>query len=296
MADLRQGLIERRFIEVDPELAKHYLSFNDYPAQRNIKKEHLQELIEKMADGRFRFGEIAFAYIPANKQKDIMMNGQHVCHAIIESGITVPCVMEKFKLKNEREMSELFRQFEIQARSLKDMIKAEAHALDVKWPIDFIGLIVAAARLDRRVDKKHGRLFAGGTNTKENSVRLLSEYLTEAAWVASIMTNRSQETKHLFRAAVVYVMFMTFRKNYEHSLSFWSRVRDGENLTKEMPEMKLREFLTQSFTYVASNRYAFRKAENHEFIYRSVLAWNSFRTGKPTNLAYRADAPMPSVK
>ena len=102
MTDLRKNLIERRFIELDPELAKHYLTLNTFEAQRDPKPDHIKELSEKMEDGRFRFGEVAFAYYPNGGQQDIMMNGQNICHAAMATGITIPCVLERFKIENKR--------------------------------------------------------------------------------------------------------------------------------------------------------------------------------------------------
>jgi len=91
-------------------------------------------------------------------------------------------------------------------------------------------------------------------------------------------------------------MFWTFRKNQVDSKDFWIKVRDGENLTKNMPEMKLREFLMSINSLVTRKAYTYRLVSNHEYIYKSVLAWNSFITGKPTNLAYRPEADIPTVR
>lgn len=293
MGDLRKNLIERRFIELSPELAKHYLEFNTFEVQRNIKTIHLNELTQKMKDGRFRFGEIAFADYPSKYPRDIMMNGQHVCYAVLKSDITVPCVLEKFKIDNERDMSELFRQFEIQPRSLKDMAKVEAHSLGLDWPIDFTSLMLAAAKIDSL--KNLASMISGrGVTTKEQSIQLLSKYLKEGEWISSIMTSRSQ-AKHLWRAPVVYVMFNTFRKNQPDSMVFWKKARDGENLTKDMPVMKVREFLLRSYSARASSS-VYQRATNKEFITRCIIGWNSFRTGKPTNLVYRPGKPIPKIK
>ena len=94
MLDLRKRLIDRQMIELDPDLAKHYLKFNVYETQRQLRPGHVDELAGKMRQGLFRFGEVAFGRVVLNgkrKKVDLMLNGQHVCEGVIQSGETVPC-------------------------------------------------------------------------------------------------------------------------------------------------------------------------------------------------------------
>ena len=73
-------------------------------------------MINKMNNDLFRFGEVAFGSL--NGSKEQMMNGQHVCSAVIEYLKPVECVVEHYICDSAMEMSELFRQFEVMARSL----------------------------------------------------------------------------------------------------------------------------------------------------------------------------------
>jgi len=282
MIDLRKKLIERRSIELDPELAKHYLTYNTFEAQRPIKFIHLKELSEKMADGRFRFGEIAFAQTEENL--DILMNGQHVCSAVMASRITVPCVLEKFGPLNHMEISTLFRQFEIEARSLKDMVRVESHALDLPWEVSFSSLLVSAGELDSK-----GTVTQGGFLTREQKVKILSKYIREGEMISRVVSSR-HAAKHLYRVPIIYSMFLTFRKSEQDSYYFWDKVKTGEILQKHMPEMRLREYLINDL-----NRVLYKRTSNHEIVSKCVMAWNAFRAKKPTNLQYKVDRPIAKV-
>jgi hypothetical protein len=294
MINLKSKLIERRTVELDPDLAKHYLNYNNYESQRPVKEDYVKELVEKISDGRFRIGNVCIASRLGGR--DVMMDGQHVCHAVVECEETVPCSVEKYGMLNPAGLSMLFRQFDNKPRSLKDMIKAEANALRLVWSLDFTGIIVAAAKLDQRKGLTTGRKEYGttyGTN-KEKSVMLLKQYLDEGYHVASIMTN-SHSAKHLWRAPVVYSMFQTYRQDEAASLLFWKIVNSGENLTKNMPQYLLREFLKNVNS--PTSAYKVRKISNHEFIYRSISAWNAYRDNRSLHtLLYRSESDIPAAR
>ncbi|MDD3655013.1 MAG: hypothetical protein PHO01_12710 [Desulfotomaculaceae bacterium] len=310
MIDLRKNLIERRMIELSPDLAKHYLTFNTYETQREVRPLYVWELANKMEKNLFRFGEVGFAVM--NGLKDIMINGQHVCNAVIESGITVPCILERFKVANNLELSEAFRQFEILPRSMKDMIKVEHCALKLKWPQYVSLLLVAIATIEKAELRKlgspvdvHFKNIATPTKkfwlTKEDKIKLLKNYLKEGDFLANILTSNYQNTsgnhsKFLRKKAVGLIMIKSWKIDQSDAYKFWERIRDGENLKRDMPEMKLREFLLQTRASVRRSVYAARSVTDHEYAYRCALAWNAFRSGKPTNLAYHPDNPIPKLK
>ena len=302
MLDLRKNLIERRMIELDPLTAEHYLKFNVYETQRPLRPEHVNELADKMSSGLFRFGEVAFGRIVLNgKTIDLMLNGQHVCEGAVKSGVTIPCVLERFRIKTERELSEAFRQFEILPRSLRDMVRVEAYSLKLKWPLWISSLVVAAAALEKTATKRvscapgiGGECSGKGALSREAKVRLLKDYLEEGEFLNRLLTLNSTSTRkrvvsHLNRQAVALIIMKTCRIDSTGAKAFWVRVRDGENLTAVMPEMKLREFLKAASSLD-------RRVTNHEYAYRCAVAWNAHRTKKATNLAYHASHPVPKLK
>ena len=306
MSDLRKCLIERRMVEVDPGKAKHYLTFNIYDRQRRIRLPHVDDLANKMAEGKFRFGDIAFVSI--NGSRDILVNGQHVCSAIVQADSTMPCMVEKFKAKDELEASEIYRQFEILPRSLADMVSVEALALGLDWPIWVASVVVGAAVLEKTLTKKGTiqKSVAGrgistyaskGYITKEDKVNLLGKYLDEGGFVSYMLTDgvTKKEVAHIRKTALVYTMFKTWQKDHTAANAFWTNVRDGEHLDKGSPEMKLRNFLLLAGLESINSKYKKRSISNNEYVYRSFLAWNAFRTGKNTNMAYSVGKPLPKL-
>lgn len=306
MEDLRKDLIERRMVEVDPELAKHYLTFNTYENQRNVRFQHVDNLAAKMKSGLFRFGQIAFVSIKGGK--DIMVNGQHICSAIIESGETYPCILEKFKTNSDMGASEIFRQFEILPRSLGDMISVEANALKLTWP-KWVSTAVVGAAVIEKLKTRSGTISAAASRTvslkrsttaltSEQKVKLLGDYIPEGHFVCSILTSgvKKKEISHIKRHSIIYAMIKTWQKDNKSSKTFWINVRDGEYLDKDSPEMKLRNFLLLSGIMDTKRQYIKRAITQNEYVYRCFLAWNAFRTGKKSSLAYTAGKPLPVLK
>jgi len=303
MLDLRKKLIERRQIELDRDLANHYLGFNNYVTQRALRPAHVKELSEKMKKGLFRFGEVAFAV--RGEKKDILINGQHVCSAVVECDETVPCILERFRVNNDLELSEAFRQFEILPRSLSDMVKVEAHALKLSWPLWLSSRIVSAATMEIAEQKKLGYPSGKGAVgardkflSREGKIKLLGKYLKEGEFLSKIIweDDKNKISRFLQRKAVVYSMIQSWRADKNDASVFWSRVRDGENLTRQMPEMKLREFLIQTRTLNVPVAYRTRRVIDHEFAYRCAQAWNAFRSGRATKLTYYSDKSIPKFK
>lgn len=302
-------LVKREMLTLTPDLAAHYLNFNDYETQRPIREAHVEELVDKMEKGLFRFGEVAFGSTNGSKEK--MMNGQHICTAVTEYNKPIECVVEHYVCNGPMEMSELFRQFEVLSRSLKDYVRHEAAALKLDWPLWVSQLIVSAASIDflnmpRR--SGHGGSVTSGVPykskkfmSKDKKVKLLENYLYEGEFIADILTvggefagrTSSRRTAHMKRAPVVVVMMETWRVNIESAKDFWINVRDGEGLIREMAEYKYREFLQTCNTRTTQRISGM--TSNHEYIYRGHIAWNAYRRGAATNLAYRSNADPPAL-
>lgn len=299
MIDLRKNLVERRMIELTPEMAEHYLTFNTYEYQREVRVAYVNILADKMSSGLFRSGEIAI--VSNGTGQDIMMNGQHQCHAVIKSGETVPCKMEKFKASNSLQIAELFKQFEIFDKSQTDFVKAEAGALGIEWPQRTCSLLVSAMAIKEGKDPRYGiRSGYGGVrhhkwSTKESRSMLLRKYRKEGDFLNMILTGDGvpiQDSKHMQRAAVAFIMICTWEKDQWAAKDFWRTVRDGEHLVKKMPAKTLRDFLMG-----ATHRggLTVKVTKNHEYVSRSITAWNAFRKGTPTKLQYYPDKATPKI-
>ncbi len=263
---------------------------------------HVEELARKMKSGLFRHGQIALA--TENGGRKVLLNGQHICNAIVNSKKTVSCVVEEYLVDNALDMSELFRQFEILPRGLTDMVRVEAAALGIPWPKWITSKVVSAIAID--MGREFGVSFTpasvptisakktGPLNiTKEKRIIGLRRYIKEGDFVCNILVGAARkDVKHLCRVGIIYMMFKTSRLDNWVAQNFWSQVRDGDGLHRGDATKTLREFLLSTSMGSKYNRIL----TNHEYIYRTSIAWNAHKAHRSTKLSYRVNSLPPKLK
>jgi hypothetical protein len=188
----------------------------------------------------------------------------------------------------------LYDQFDVHLpRTLRDILRVEMTVLNLTWPVHFVQLLVVGAA------KKEGLDGA----PKDEKKKLLRRYLDEGRLLLEIIGEpggavQTNHARHLMRGPVFDAMLRTVEKSVEDSRRFWVAVRDGENLTRTRPEYKLREFL-QGATFYKGRTSAHGSGAGivsaHEMTARAIVAWNAFRRGKSTNLAYHREKPIPAA-
>jgi hypothetical protein len=287
-------LVSREIIEVDVEKAKKYLEYNSFKSQRKLNKDHVNDLAKKMKNNLFTTAEIALA--TKNTQDDVVLaNGQHVCSAIVLSGKPQYCTVSVYKVFTELGLSELFRQFDgHKKRNIQDMVRVEKDSLSLSWNNKLATILVTAASIEKLSlpnFESYSKNFSPDDKTK-----LLRDYLEEGNFIKRIVYDESDSIpRHLQKGPIYYVMFNTWRIAPKDAHSFWTRVRDGENLTKKMPEFILREFLLKASSFSSRKEKQYRRATNHEIVFKCRVAWNNFREGKQTAIKYFPDKNPPEL-
>jgi hypothetical protein len=280
--------IEERIIKVGPKQAEKLLEHNILHIQRPIRQLHVDELATLMSEGLFLTGDIALAKLEYNGGQTILVNGQHQCRAIIDSEETVDIHFAKYAVDDPFELSTLYRQFDNHAaRSLADSIRPEAAALKIYWPVKVQSLVISAAKL------REGQ----ATMKRQDAVKLLGAYRERGDFVCSIVApNGILQKNHLLRGVVACVMMITWEKNRQDATIFWSQVRDGEGLKKNMPSYQLREYLMSVSVDIGMGSRGYKRpTSNHEMFARCITAWNAYRKNTPTKLQYYSEKPIPKA-
>jgi hypothetical protein len=280
--------IEEKVIKMNPQQAGRTLEHNTLSFQRPVKEDHVTELAVAMLDGLFLTGSIVLAKLDYNGGQTVMVNGQHQCRAIIESGQTVDVCFTKYSVESPLELSLLYRQFDNNyIRSTADCIRPESAALNIKWPVRLQSLVVSGAKY--REGKPRMK--------KTEAVALLQAYRERGDFICSVMApNGALQTGHLLRAIVACAMMITWEKNRQEAYNFWVDVRDGEHLKKYMPAYQLREYLKSiGVNNGSGSRNYKRVASEPEILSRCITAWNAVRKNTTTRLAYFSDKPIPKA-
>jgi hypothetical protein len=280
------NLIQRKIVEVGREKAKEFLALNTYPGQRKMRPQHIKRLVRKIQNGLFLTGDVAIAQENYNGRQRRLVNGQHQLTSVVITGKPIYAVVEEYACSTPEDLALLYRQFDRHgSRTITDIATPEAIARGIDWPKSIVKLVIHGATL------KEGKR----DEDPDDRVALLRKYIKAGNFINKLLTGNGQG--HLKRSATIAAMLCTFERSQDASVKFWTKVKTGENLTKTMPTYKLREYLlTHNLTTGRALRtQATKPTNNHEMLSKCITAWNAFRKGQSTNLAYFPNKPVPKA-
>jgi hypothetical protein len=282
-------LMSRKIMTVSPTVAARWLESNTFPSQRRLRPGHVRVLSEKMKCGEFRTGEVAF--VANGDGREMLINGQHQLHAVMQAAVDITCLVERFHCPTPKDLSHCFRQFDVGLfRSLPEMVRVEATSLGLSWSKRVSEVIVSGCALN---------FPSCCSMSRERKVELLGENLKFGQFLADLMSavaDGEHVCRHLLRAPVVAAIKRTWDKAPADARMFWSRVRDGEMLVRRMPEYHLRQFLMENQVRWTGGKG--RVCTDHEFMARCISAWNRFRSGRDLKgfPKYFPDKPVPKCE
>lgn len=282
-------------ITVTPKKAAEFLRHNTYEGQRNKSPRHIQELGEKLVDGRFHNGQVALIYNGSTWLAD----GQHQCEASIVTGKSFPATLLEFTAEDgdtKEDVAEVFAQFNVdRSRSRGDIAWIYGCQIGMEtWPRKCVTLCnTALGWLASNCGNYNGK----STLTKDESARLLSKKRKACEFVHDMAFQGADgAAKHLLRSPTVAAMIATFEKSHADAEVFWAAVRDGDMLKRTDPCFVLREFLLRSNVALGGGaRSGDVTVSQREMFAKCIHAWNAYRQKKTTSLKYYADKPLPKL-
>lgn len=100
-----------KMVVVNPTMAQSWLEQNSYSKQRKIRKLHVALLAREMRLGRFQpTAQVGFAIL---NDREILVNGQHTLHAIIQSGLPQVVNVVYHEVDDEYEIAKLYFCYDI---------------------------------------------------------------------------------------------------------------------------------------------------------------------------------------
>lgn len=281
-------------VRITPKKADELLRLNTYEGQRNKSQRHIQELAEKMKDGRFHVGSIALIH----NGKVEMADGQHQCEACKLAGVPFTAMQLDYVVEEDdtkEDIAEVFAQFNVdRSRSRGDIAWIYGCKIGMAdWPRKCVTVCNSALGWIAG-----GCSAGGGVNIpKDENSRLLSSNRELCQFVHDIaFGENASSARHIIRSPVVAAMMQTRRANADAAATFWSAVRDGDMLKKSDPAYKLREFLLRSKVKSSSGSRDTEVVDQRTMYGKCIVAWNAYRTGNTTALKYFSDKPLPQPK
>lgn len=274
-------------VEITRELVDHLIEINTYPAQRKMRPAHVAKICDSIQKGTVT--DISFSIAVFNDSKgrpvEQLINGQHMASALsktydFKQGWSA--ALWRFYCQTPRDLADAFTYTDQSlSRSLSDRVKVIAEERDNAWSPMVGSLVASSLALGPEGEVKERR--------GDRKMELLREHHEFAGWCQEhIFINRTP-FKHLAKAPVVAAILKTYEANKKEAQAFWPRVRDGEMMSADAPEYRLRQYLLQGgVTSQLSGR-------RREVIAKCIMAWNAYRKGKATSLRYSPGAEMPKA-
>lgn len=261
-----------------PEKAKEYLELNTYEGQRPLKPERVANLVDRILSGRFRSAEIGIAHYDG---KQILINGQHQCTAIIKTGREVQSNLNHHYCATPEDLATAFSEYDQpdQTRSVREVIHAYRVAAKIECTDACANQCSSAIAWC-----EHGDSFQSKVR-REDRARLLFGEDKVIAFVAEIFYSYPT---FLRKIPIIAAAIKCFRKSPEDAVKFWLSVRDGEMLTKSDPAYKVRQ-------HCEINGCCAGRPNARETHVKCIHGWNAFRKGTSTKLKYFADTEMPEA-
>lgn len=267
MYKLSTSIITR---DVSPrEVNEKFLPINNFPGQRplNLKKVKLYAI--GMESGSMRPVSIDVATGPNGIK--YLMNGQHVCTAIVDFGKPFKASVSYWTCDTEDDLWKLFATFDTHAsRTQSQIIKGarpflkdpELHEMPIRL------LSACGTALD--IIKTPKPIFTKSLGDKSEKVSLIDSHSDEVLWI-----NRFKEHDHLTKVGIIAAMIATARKNTARAVEFWELVATGVSIpTEKHPAYRLREKLKEGAKRPSGS------AQHFELYCTCICWWNSFITGE----------------
>lgn len=263
--------------KIDPSDAERFLSYNTFEGQRKLNQRKVNNYVELMRSGAMRDIDISIATTPDGKRH--LMNGQHVCNAVVAYGRPYNARIDYYRCSDYTDLWHLFGTYDVhQSRTDQQIIRGARGLFENELlrdvPLAILHLCSTALfALSLGSKPQFGRTPPAKTDKAE----LLEKYCEEVLWVHSIKPRLSSESTGRFmeRVGVITAMIATRRANIGKANSFWISVRDTEMMLKTDPRKKLHDRLLISGGHNACGD------SNHVKLYTiCVCYWNSWISGK----------------
>lgn len=283
-------------VTVTPSKAQEFLSFNTYAGQRGTSSRHIQELTQKIEDGRFHVGSIALVY----NGSTILADGQHQCHAGIAAGKSFRALLQEYTVEEsdtKEDVARVFSQFNVdRSRSRGDIAWIHGCAIGMAdWPRKCVTVCnTALGWIEAGLGGKQVIALS-----KDDNALLLGKYKKQCQFVHDVLFTTDKRCRHMLRSPVVAAMIHTCMKSKGDAEVFWAAVRDGDMLKSGEPSFVLRELLLNSACNLgAGARMPDRETVGiREMYVKCIHAWNAFRAGeeKIRLLRFNPKHPLPKV-
>jgi hypothetical protein len=253
---------------ISPAMARHMRDTMHFERQRPISDRNVTRLAEEMRRGWFLAGTPIFiCTLPDGRE--YIVNGNHTLEAVHTSGVTVPLVLIRKRVRDMENAARCYSTFDMQAvRNWKATLLATGFSESLPIPdkvASAVGVIMAGFKYapnDQFMNKsRHARL------------EILPDYVKAAHLIKAAMDQSPRPNQRIIeRAAILGVALYTARYQPSMAEEFWGGMAKDDGLKANDPRKSLLRFASNHRVTGSSDREMHAKA--------AALAWNAYFKGQ----------------
>jgi hypothetical protein len=294
-------MIEKpKTIVATKSIADEFVQMEPAPYDRPLSERRLQVYERILKQGAFR--PVVWASATCYETNaTYRVNGKHTSILLSRQNPfpTFYVTIERWGCDNLQDVGSLYNTYDsnLSSRTNKDINLSFAATMpelrDI--PVRLINLTVSAAS-SLKWDENAIRKVPQAERAEELLDRVdFVKWLQEVVETTSM--GRQSLSKHLLRTAVVSAMMATYDRAPLIAKQFWAAVRDESAADRNDPTRVLARFLVRAVMIGGGrSQKSVKEAVGHREMYvKCIHAWNAFRAGETTSLAYHAKADLPKI-
>lgn len=240
--------VKKNFVTSTPD-AEQYLTLNTYKRQRPTNIARVKDLYRKMKDNKFLGMSIAIAIQTHNRNKQVLMNGQHQLVSYIlytrknpDNPRIYNATVEYYNCSTDKQVALLFAQFDDNKRTDKQIAAAYADLLGNHWnKFNEMALTHISSAL---LIVQSGYKSPKDKIDREYRFSLLKNktYKKHAIWAANLLYGGESAPKWLRRPPCIASMIGCHMAHEDSANNLFLAVRDN-TAKRGTPAYALREWL-----------------------------------------------------
>lgn len=253
---------------VSPAMAKAMREAMHFERQRPIDQRNVERLAEEMKRGWFLSGTPLFICVLPDG-REYLVNGNHTLEAIAASGVTVPLVMIRRRVRDMEEAARCYAVLDLQkTRTWANVIQAAGLGDDLPNSTKVLSALgVILMNFDYRPQDRFMQM------SRNMRLEMIPDYTIAAHALHDAMKGgTSAGFRCITRAAIMAVALYTMRYQPSLGAEFWGALAADDGLKQTDPRKALLRFSQNNPSGGSSSRVLQSKA--------AMLAWNAFFEGR----------------
>lgn len=285
-----------RPLKLTRKLAAEFAALPAINRDRPLSQLRLQRHRQALDHGQFRNPEWATALCKEDGV-EYRVNGRHTSTLLSDPDVEIPAdlkaIVTHYECDTHADVAALWATFDSKnstrtARDIYNTFAGSEPELD-ELNTQHINIIAAGLGLAADSDKGNNPRISA-----EDKGEMLLRYKDFVLWASSLLSPQ-RESRLLARAPVIGAMFDSWAKSQTDARKFWHLVKSGEGVPATTPDRRLQKFLLETSIAVGKSARNLRASSQKEVYVRCIHAWNSFRTGRPSELKFFAEARVPKA-